>query len=84
MKTLFPWANNIYSLPWKCTFINILKILIKLNLKICTGKENNLNLSEYLVPSVTATAYYVPEFITPEDEKLMLREIENSPTPRLH
>ena len=84
MQTLFPWANNIYSLPWKCTFINILKILIKLNLKICTGKENNLNLSEYLVPSVPATAYYVPEFITPEDEKLMLREIEKSPTPRLH
>jgi len=46
------------------------------------GKEVNLNLSEYLVPSVPATAYYVPEFITPEQENLMLREIEKSPTPR--
>ncbi|KAI8996254.1 hypothetical protein BD414DRAFT_408782 [Trametes punicea] len=39
-----------------------------------------INLDDYLVPG-TATAYYIPEFITEEEEQYLIRKIHDAPQP---
>ena len=46
------------------------------------GGSLPFDLSSYRVPGVPETVDYVPDFITPQEESLLLREIERSPAPR--